>query len=62
MVQQVGTSLLTGGISNTSNAIEKDAYLIIVAGEQKDELDVLPYSRLTSNKSSNLLNTPLKFI
>lgn len=60
MVQQVGTSLITGGISQSSSAIEKDAYLIIVAGEQKDALDVLPYSRLTSNKSSNLLNTPLK--
>ena len=59
MVQDV-TKILSGGVSTNIGEIEKDAYLIIVAGEQKDELEVFPYSKLNANSSANLLNTALK--
>lgn len=40
--------------------IDKDAYLIIVSGEDKDTLSIQPYNKVQAKASQNLLDTQLK--
>lgn len=49
--------IISGGTTKTF--IEKDSYLIIVSGDNKDDIFIQEYEKNTANNSQNLLNNKL---